>query len=115
MAFISTISDDEAEGPAAEMYARDRAQMGYVANYTRAFARRPAVFEAWRQLNKSIRGGMDLRRYELATFAAAGACGRATARWPTARCSSTGSWIPRRCGGSSRTPSRPTSTRSTLR
>ena len=71
MAFISTISDDEAEGPAAEMYARDRAQMGYVANYTRAFARRPAVFEAWRQLNKSIRGGMDLRRYELATLAAA--------------------------------------------
>jgi len=71
MAFISTISDDEAEGPPAEMYARDRAQMGYVANYTRALAHRPAVFEAWRQLNTSIRGGMDLRRYELATLAAA--------------------------------------------
>ena len=71
MAFISTISDDEAEGPAAEMYARDRAQMGYVANYTRAFAHRPAVFDAWRQLNMSIKGGMDLRRYELATLAAA--------------------------------------------
>ena len=35
MAFISTISDDEAEGPPAEMYARDRAQMGYVANILR--------------------------------------------------------------------------------
>lgn len=63
--------DGEAEGPAAVMYEADRAALGYVANYTRAFAHRPAVFEGWRQLNTSIRNGMDRRRYELATLAAA--------------------------------------------
>ena len=71
MAFISVILDEEAEGPPARMYEADRAALGHVANYTRAFAHRPAVFEGWRQLNRSIRAGMDLRRYELATLAAA--------------------------------------------
>jgi uncharacterized peroxidase-related enzyme len=71
MAFISMIRDGEAEGPPADMYAADRAALGYVANYTRAFAHRPAVFEGWRRLNTSIRDGMDRRRYELATLAAA--------------------------------------------
>ena len=41
------------------------------ANYERAFAERPEVFAAWRQLNASIKAEMDLRRYELATLAAA--------------------------------------------
>ena len=35
------------------------------------FAARPAVYEAWKQLNGAIKAGMDLRRYELATLAAA--------------------------------------------
>jgi uncharacterized peroxidase-related enzyme len=42
-----------------------------VHNYTRLFARRPAVFAAWGQLAGTIKGGMDVRRYELATVAAA--------------------------------------------
>jgi uncharacterized peroxidase-related enzyme len=42
-----------------------------VANYTRVFANRPAVLEAWRALNGSIKASMDPRRYELATVAAA--------------------------------------------
>lgn len=42
-----------------------------VPNYVRAFAGRPAVLDAWAQLNGAIRSGMELRRYELATFAAA--------------------------------------------
>jgi alkylhydroperoxidase family enzyme len=37
----------------------------------RAFEARPDVFAAWQQLNGSIKAGMDLRRYELATLAAA--------------------------------------------
>jgi alkylhydroperoxidase family enzyme len=41
------------------------------ANYERAFAERPEVYAAWAQLNTSIKAGMDLRRYELVTFAAA--------------------------------------------
>lgn len=40
-------------------------------NYERAFAERPEVYEAWTRLNGAIKAGMDLRRYELATLAAA--------------------------------------------
>src|SRR5262249_4963686 len=37
----------------------------------RALSLRPEVYGAWKQLNGSIKAGMDLRRYELATIAAA--------------------------------------------
>ena len=40
-------------------------------NYEGAFEGRPEVFAAWQQLNGAIKAGMDLRRYELATLAAA--------------------------------------------
>jgi alkylhydroperoxidase family enzyme len=40
-------------------------------NLERAFAERPEVYAAWAQLNGAIKAGMDLRRYELATLAAA--------------------------------------------
>jgi alkylhydroperoxidase family enzyme len=40
-------------------------------NYELAFAERPEVYAAWQQLNGAIKAGMDLRRYELATLAAA--------------------------------------------
>jgi uncharacterized peroxidase-related enzyme len=40
-------------------------------NYERAFEERPEVYAAWQQLNGAIKAGMDLRRYELATLAAA--------------------------------------------
>ena len=40
-------------------------------NYERAFEDRPEVYAAWQQLNGAIKAGMDLRRYELATLAAA--------------------------------------------
>jgi alkylhydroperoxidase family enzyme len=40
-------------------------------NLDRAFDERPDVLAAWVQLNTSIKANMDLRRYELATLAAA--------------------------------------------
>ena len=40
-------------------------------NHARAFAERPEVYAAWQELNGAIKAGMDLRRYELATLAAA--------------------------------------------
>jgi alkylhydroperoxidase family enzyme len=40
-------------------------------NHERAFADRPEVYAAWVALNGAIKEGMDLRRYELATLAAA--------------------------------------------
>ena len=64
MPFIELVDDEE-------FAAADRRALGYTPNYNRLFARRPDVYAAWRDLNKSIRGGMDLRRYELATVAAA--------------------------------------------
>jgi len=42
-----------------------------VRNYEQAFAERPEVYAAWVQLNGAIKASMDLRRYELATLAAA--------------------------------------------
>ncbi|HJX48280.1 MAG TPA: hypothetical protein VJ375_10555 [Gaiellaceae bacterium] len=40
-------------------------------NHEAAFAERPEVYAAWGQLNSAIKAGMDLRRYELVTLAAA--------------------------------------------
>jgi uncharacterized peroxidase-related enzyme len=71
MTYIDTISEDDATGAVAEMYAADRAQMGQVRNLTKAMSVAPEVSAAWVQLNMSIKERMDLRRYELATVAAA--------------------------------------------
>ena len=40
-------------------------------NYERAFEARPDVYAAWGELLAAIKANMDLRRYELATLAAA--------------------------------------------
>ena len=40
-------------------------------NYELAFSERPDVYAAWGQLNGAVKSGMDLRRYELVTLAAA--------------------------------------------
>jgi uncharacterized peroxidase-related enzyme len=71
MPFVHEVPEDEAEGPAAAMYATDREVFGSLPNFTRGFSLRPEVYAAWRQLNGAIKAGMDLRRYELATLAAA--------------------------------------------
>ena len=71
MTFIETVAEDRAGGATAHMYAADEDAFGHLPNFTRAFSHRPAVYAAWRQLNGAIKSGMDLRRYELATIAAA--------------------------------------------
>src|SRR5689334_21594035 len=40
-------------------------------NYEAAFAHRPKIYRAWQQLNGAVKESMGLRRYELATLAAA--------------------------------------------
>jgi alkylhydroperoxidase family enzyme len=72
MSCIETVAPGKAEGPVADMYEADRAAFGYLPNLTRAFSARPEVYLAWKQLNGAVKAGMDLRRYELATVAAAG-------------------------------------------
>src|SRR4029078_2692962 len=49
----------------------DREALGALPNFTQGFSARPDVYAAWRTLNVTIRGNMDLRRYELVTVAAA--------------------------------------------
>jgi uncharacterized peroxidase-related enzyme len=71
MTLIETIPEAQATGAVAEMYAVDREIFGQLPNFTEAFSLRPGVYAAWRQLNGAIKANMDLRRYELATLAAA--------------------------------------------
>ena len=54
----------------AEWYAEQTKAWGYLPNYAPVFASRPDVAKAWMTLNLTIRGGMDRRRFELATVAA---------------------------------------------
>ena len=67
--FIGT--PDESAADVAAWYEQQRASWGYLPNYAPAFGHRTDVAEAWNQLNGAIRGGMDRRRYEVATIAAA--------------------------------------------
>jgi uncharacterized peroxidase-related enzyme len=71
MTFVQTVPEGDAPADVAAMYDTDREALGHLPNFSRAFSHRPAVYAAWRQLNGSIKAGMDLRRYELATVAAA--------------------------------------------
>lgn len=71
MSYFETIPPDEAGGEAGELYAADLEKKGYISNYTRLFSLRPEVLTAWRNLQNAIRRNMRLRRYELATLAAA--------------------------------------------
>src|SRR5262245_34920959 len=71
MTFIDTVPAADATGALGELYEADTELRGYLPNYTQAFSLRPDVYAAWRQLLGSIRATMDLRRYELATIAAA--------------------------------------------
>ncbi|MEU7866629.1 peroxidase-related enzyme [Dactylosporangium sp. NPDC049140] len=69
---MSFLSDPPETDPGVEsLYDADRERLGYVANYTRALAWRPAAVAAWVALNGAVKSTMDLRRYELATLAAA--------------------------------------------
>ena len=65
--FLTPTTDDET----AAAHQAATAQFGFLPNWAMALGGRPAVLAAWNQLNTRIRDGMDRRRYELATIAAA--------------------------------------------
>jgi uncharacterized peroxidase-related enzyme len=71
MSYLDTPAEMQADGEVGRLYDADRIHYGYVTNFTKVFALRPEVYDAWGQLNTSVKAGMDLRRYELATLAAA--------------------------------------------
>ncbi len=69
--FIDSVPEADASGALADYYAQQRTAWGFLPNYALAFSSRPDVAQAWHALNLSIRDGMDRRRFELATIAAA--------------------------------------------
>src|ERR1700756_4303946 len=81
--------------------------------HERSFEQRPVAYAAWQQLNGAIKSGMDLRRFELATWPPLGGCGRANVAWLPEKCwpnDSVSQWpsLPRTTGPRAQT-------RSTLR
>ena len=89
MAFIEPLPEDQVDDRVRELYEADRERFGFVPNFTRVFARRPQVYQAWKQLNGTIKESMGARRYELATLAAARRLRSRTECSPTAKCSPT--------------------------
>lgn len=69
--FITPVSEGDAAGDLAEYYRTQRAAWGFLPNYAAAFSTRPDVAQAWNALNATIRDGMNRRRFEIATIAAA--------------------------------------------
>lgn len=69
--FISPVSEEAAGPDLAAYYEGQRAAWGFLPNYAGAFSTRPEVARAWDALNQAVRGGMDRRRFEIATIAAA--------------------------------------------
>jgi uncharacterized peroxidase-related enzyme len=69
--FINAEPEQSATGALAEFYAQQRNSWGFLPDYAGAFAFRPDVAKAWNALNGAIRDGMERRRYEIATIAAA--------------------------------------------
>ncbi|WP_256796408.1 peroxidase-related enzyme [Terrabacter sp. Ter38] len=69
--FITPVSEDDADGDLAQYYRSQRAAWGFLPNYAAAFSTRPDVAQAWNALNSAIRDGMDRRRFEISTIAAA--------------------------------------------
>lgn len=70
MTYVAAVPEEDATEELAALYADERARVGHLPNFVRAFSQRPDVYRAWQALNGAVKAG-DLRRYELATLAAA--------------------------------------------
>ena len=73
MTILEPVAEDAATGVAAELFAHDRANFGYVPIHSRVMAINPEAVRAFEGLVRAATAQMDLRRYELVTLAAAGA------------------------------------------
>ena len=72
--FIERSRRTRPPAPSLSHYQQQRAAWGFLPNYAAAFATRPEVAQAWNKLIKAVGAGMERRRFELATIAAARAC-----------------------------------------
>lgn len=69
--FVDIVPEAAADGPLAEFYRQQRAAWGFLPNFAAVFSSRPEVAKAWTVLNRTVREGMDRRRFEIATIGAA--------------------------------------------
>jgi uncharacterized peroxidase-related enzyme len=69
--FIDSVPEQAATGALADYYRVQRDHWGFLPNYTAAFSSRPDIAAIWNQLNATVREGMQRRRFEIATIAAA--------------------------------------------
>ncbi|HMQ94400.1 MAG TPA: peroxidase-related enzyme [Amaricoccus sp.] len=58
--FVATISEAEADGRIAEIYAAERAQRGYVMSGTQVWTARPDMLPAWEDFFMHLRAGTSL-------------------------------------------------------
>ncbi|MGO4689857.1 carboxymuconolactone decarboxylase family protein [Glaciibacter sp. 2TAF33] len=75
MTHIPMPDDSEVSDETAQLYRDERTRVGYLPNFTRVFAGRPAVYRGWMALNGAVKASSDPRVYELATVAAAARLG----------------------------------------
>ena len=71
MSYLHRIEEEQPPGRLADLFASERQAWGYLPNLAKTLAIRPAVYQAWRDLNGAVKATMPKRRYELATLAAA--------------------------------------------
>ncbi|MEW1963733.1 carboxymuconolactone decarboxylase family protein [Microbacterium sp. NPDC077644] len=83
MSIIST--PDDADAAVTDLFASEIADLGYVPTHTRVMAVNPEAFRAFQQLVRTIVSQLGVRRYELATLAAADAIGSQACRYAHAR------------------------------
>jgi uncharacterized peroxidase-related enzyme len=69
--FVNTVDGHADDDAAQAWFHQQTAAWGYLPNFAAAFASRPDVARTWTALNLTIRDGMDRRRFEIATIAAA--------------------------------------------
>jgi uncharacterized peroxidase-related enzyme len=69
--FIEPVAPDTAEGLTAEIFEKAREDMGFLPEFVQTFSHHPEAYLAWEQLITTVYDGMDRRRAELATLAAA--------------------------------------------
>jgi len=73
MPYISTTPIADIDDEVRTMFARQQDHYGYVPGYARVFCYRPEIMQLWAQLQAGIKRRVELRRFELVTFAAANA------------------------------------------
>lgn len=69
--FIKPVAPESAEELTAEIYEAETERWGFLPNFVQLFSHHPEAYQGWLSLIRTVYGGMDRRRCELATLAAA--------------------------------------------